>query len=270
VNANPLPTASRSVRRLLVGKRGSIRDSLAAVIVLSVVATLIATTTPAAAGVVSATGSVSERLTAISALVDDKRPSIAWGSSATPIIRSITLPSGTIAKVALWRSSQPGGTTYEALTARDRADASTTCVSPANVADGRCMHAALFRADDITSFVPAPIVRMDPSMDVPIGAVDDVVKANPLPALTGATIATATPAAARTWRYLLHSRAADSVAELRFLQNGETLATIPVGADAANYIGTIAVTAGTPVTLTATDGNPVTDTVLIYDAGAAS
>ncbi|MBO1741040.1 hypothetical protein [Leifsonia sp. TF02-11] len=267
---NLLPNASKPLRRLLAGEKGSIRDSLAAVIVLTVVATLIATTTPAAAGVVTATGSVSERLSAISALVDDKRPSITWGTATSPDLRTVTLPSGTIAKVALWATTQPGGVTYEALTARDRADTTATCTTVVNVADGRCLHASLFRADDVTTLVPAPIIRMDPSLQTPIGSVNPAVQASPLPAATGTVLATATPSAARIWRYLIHAGSVQTSAELRLLQSGKTLATIPISADGANYIGTIAVSAGAPVTLVVSDGAAVTDTILIYDAGAAS
>lgn len=263
-------TPIHPARALLHGQRGSIRDSLASVVVLAVIATAVATSTPSAAAVVTTTGSISERLSAISALVDDKRSTVTWGTADHPAIRTLTLPSGTIAKVAAWSTAGDGGYTYEALTARDRADSTTTCLTPANTADGRCLHADVFRANDITTLVPAPIIRMDPSLNTPVGAVNPAVKASPDTTPAGTILATATPTSSRTWRYLISAKSVSPSATLRFQQNGATLATIPILPASSNYIGTIAVTAAGPVTLTVIDGNAATDTILIYDAGAAS
>ena len=270
MTAHPNCTPIRPLPRLLQGQRGSIRDSLASVVVLGVIATAVATSTPSAAAVVTTTGSISERLSAISALVDDKRSTVTWGTADAPAIRTLTLPSGTIAKVAAWTTAGDGGSTYEALIARDRVDSTNTCLIAANAADGRCLHAELFRADDITTLVPTPIIRMDPSLSGPIGTVNPAVKASPDAAPAGTTLAQATPTSSRTWRYLIHANSVSTSATLRFQQGGATLATIPILPAAANYIGTIAVAAAGPVTLTVIDGNAATDTILIYDAGAAS
>ena len=96
------------------------------------------------------------------------------------------------------------------------------------------------------------------------------VKASPDTTPAGTILATATPTSSRTWRYLISAKSVSPSATLRFQQNGATLATIPILPASSNYIGTIAVTAAGPVTLTVIDGNAATDTILIYDAGAAS
>ncbi|QNE37912.1 hypothetical protein [Leifsonia shinshuensis] len=270
MTANQIRTTTRPRRGLLHGQRGSIRDSLASVIVLAVIATAVATSTPSAAAVVTTTGSISERLSTISALVDDKRATVTWGTPDDPAIRTLTLPSGTIAKVAAWTTAGDGGSTYEALIPRDRADSTSTCLTPANAADRRCLHAELFRANDITTLVPNPIVRMDPSLNAPVGTVNPAVKGSPDATPAGTALAQATPTSSRTWRYLIHAKSLTTSATLRFQQNGSTLATMPILPAPSNYIGTIAVAASGPVTLTVVDGSAATDTILIYDAGAAS
>jgi len=259
---------STTARRLLADRRGGFRGVLIALIVVSIVSVTAAIAAPTTTAIMTATTSSAERLSAATALVDDRRSSTPWGTVAAPRSVDLTLPSGTHATALTWSEPTPGGTTYRAMLPRSVRVPSTACKTVDSVSDSQCILASSFRADDVTTLVPAAILRMDPSMAAPIGQVNPSVKKDAVPLPTGGVFATAQPTTNRAWRYLVHAWSARPSGELRIMQGGVRLATIPLTNAPTNYFGTVSVLAGASVTFVVTDGPVAADTVLVYDAGA--
>jgi hypothetical protein len=263
------PTWLHRRKAALRGRAGSMRDMIFSAVVLLILATAVSICAPNGAAILNATGSQAERQAAVAALVADKRATVSWGSVTTPAITDFLLPSGLHAPIALWTVPDTGGLRYEALVPKSRSAAAGTCSTSAQINSSSCIHAELFRAYDATTLVPTPIVRMDPSLTQAVGVVDPNVSTGTALA-TGTAVATASASTPRAWRYLLNAASTRTSGEIRIVRAGQTLATIPLTSTAADYFGTIVVAAGSPVTVTVSDGTAIVTTVLIYDAGAAS
>lgn len=261
-------TPGTTARRLLTDRRGGFRDVLIALVVVSIASATAAIAAPTSVNILTSTTSSAERLSAATALVDDRRSSTPWGTADAPRSVDLTLPSGTHATALTWAEAAPGGTTYRALIPRSVRVPADACTTSASASNPQCVLVTSFRADDITTLIPTAVVRMDPSMTTPTGSVNAGVGKDARPLLTGDTIATAQPAANRAWRYLVHAASQRTNGELRIVQAGNRLATIPLTSTPTDYFGTVSVQAGSPVTFIVTDGPATIDTVLAYDAGA--
>ncbi|WP_295122530.1 hypothetical protein [uncultured Leifsonia sp.] len=263
-------TATGTIRRALRGNRGSIQD----VIFLALVGTLIAAAStrvlPGAAAVLTATGLQAERQAAIDALVSDKRNDTDWGTAAAPTTIPLTVPSGKSVNAAVWATSDTTGITYFAAAPKERTPKPGACTGPSAGIDDTCLHAQLFRAYDATTLIPAPIVRKDPSAPTAIGTVNtSVATTSPIPT-DSSVLSQVAPATPRAWRYLLNAASVGAGGELRFIQDGTVLATIPLDNTASNYFGTIPARPGGGIWLQVSDGPVLVKTVLIYDAGVIS
>lgn len=253
----------------LRGREGSMRDMIFSAAVLLILASAVSVVAPNGAAILNATGSQAERLAAVAAFVADKRATVTWGTVAVPAVTDFILPSGVHAPIALWTVPDTGGVRYEALIPKSRTAPASTCSTSEQINSSSCIHAELFRAYDATTLVPTPIVRMDPSLTQAVGVVDPDVSTGTALA-TGTAAATASTTTPRAWRYLINAASTRSSGEIRIVQSGQALATIPLNATASDYFGTVVVAAGAPVTVTVSDGPAIVTTVLIYDAGAAS
>jgi hypothetical protein len=258
------------MRRALGGNRGSIQD----VIFLALVGTLIAAAStrvlPGAAAILTATGLQAERQATIDALVSDKRGDTDWGTAAEPKTITLTVPSGNSIEGSVWSTSDASGTTYFAAAPKERTPKPGACTGPSAGTDGTCLHAELFRAYDATTLIPTPIARKDPSSTTAIGSVNAKVATSSPITTDSSVLSQVPPPTPRAWRYLVNAASVGTAGELRFIQDGNVLATIPLDNTKSSYFGTIPARPGGAISLQVSDGPALVQTVLIYDAGVIS
>lgn len=262
----------RSLREVLADRSGSgVVEGLGGIALLIIVIGALTAGIGSHVQAITAIAAKAERQSMVAALVGDEYSST-WGTPTTPKTATMTLPNGHQVPVTTWREETASSVRLTAVSPISAGTDAATCSGPSSVAKTGCTYASRVHAKDVDRLSPNAVARKHPGMTGPVvGTVDARVSTSAsLP--QGAAIAQFRPTAPAgqkaVLRYLLAAAPLDRDAEIAFIQNGDTLATVRVGPGTNSYFGTFTASTASNVTAQVSSGNAVVTSVFVYTAGS--